>query len=76
MQTLPTRNYLDKTVTPTLLEGLKTLVKERPHDPIEFLAYYLLIKNPYTQNKQQNKNESSRVLENNEEINEEKEEKP
>jgi len=22
----------------------------RPHDPIEFLAYYLLTKNPYTQN--------------------------
>lgn len=29
IQALPTRNYLDKTVTPTLLDGLKTLAKER-----------------------------------------------
>ena len=43
----------------------------RPHDPIEFLAYYLLTKNPYTQNKQ-NKPENSQNLENNIEINEEK----
>lgn len=72
---MPIRNYLDKTVTPTLLEGLKTLVKERPHDPIEFLAYFLLIKNPYTQNNKQNKTETSRISENNEEINDDKQEK-
>lgn len=29
LQSLPTRNFLDKTVTPTLLDGLKTLAKER-----------------------------------------------
>jgi len=42
MASLPTKQYLDQTVAPILLEGLKTLAKERPQDPVSFLAAYLL----------------------------------
>uniref|UniRef100_A0A1I7YU61 Dpy-30 n=1 Tax=Steinernema glaseri TaxID=37863 RepID=A0A1I7YU61_9BILA len=39
---IPTRQYLDQTVVPILLQGLSTLAKERPANAIEFLADYLL----------------------------------
>ncbi|XP_039594571.1 protein dpy-30 homolog [Polypterus senegalus] len=42
LQSLPTRAYLDQTVVPILLQGLSVLAKERPPNPIEFLAAYLL----------------------------------
>ncbi|XP_018415471.1 PREDICTED: protein dpy-30 homolog [Nanorana parkeri] len=42
LQALPTRAYLDQTVVPILLQGLSVLAKERPSNPIEFLAAYLL----------------------------------
>ncbi|CAM2111411.1 unnamed protein product [Caretta caretta] len=42
LQSLPTRAYLDQTVVPILLQGLAVLAKERPPNPIEFLAAYLL----------------------------------
>lgn len=42
LATVPTKQYLDQTVAPLLLEGLKTLTKERPQDPVGFLAAYLL----------------------------------
>ncbi|KAM9558492.1 protein dpy-30 homolog [Salvelinus alpinus] len=42
LQSLPTRAYLDQTVVPVLLQGLSVLAKERPHNPIEFLAAHLL----------------------------------
>ncbi|XP_040206853.1 protein dpy-30 homolog isoform X3 [Lithobates pipiens] len=42
LQALPTRAYLDQTVVPILLQGLSVLAKERPPNPIEFLASYLL----------------------------------
>ncbi|KAL0267058.1 UNVERIFIED_CONTAM: hypothetical protein PYX00_009426 [Menopon gallinae] len=42
MQSLPTRQYLDQTVVPILLQALSTLSKERPPDPVAFLAAYLL----------------------------------
>ncbi|XP_053085894.1 protein dpy-30 homolog isoform X1 [Pangasianodon hypophthalmus] len=42
LQTLPTRAYLDQTVVPILLQGLSVLAKERPPNPIEFLATFLL----------------------------------
>ncbi|XP_029449793.1 protein dpy-30 homolog [Rhinatrema bivittatum] len=42
LQSLPTRAYLDQTVVPILLQGLSVLAKERPLNPIEFLAAYLL----------------------------------
>lgn len=39
---MPTRQYLDQTVAPVLLHGLQALARERPIDPIHFLATYLL----------------------------------
>lgn len=42
LQALPTKQYLDQTVAPILLQGLQTLAKERPPDPVSFLAAYLL----------------------------------
>ncbi|XP_023948902.1 protein dpy-30 homolog [Bicyclus anynana] len=42
LQALPTRQYLDQTVVPILLQGLSALAKERPPDPINYLAAYLL----------------------------------
>jgi len=42
LQSLPTRAYLDQTIVPILLGGLSTLAKERPPNPIEYLAAYLL----------------------------------
>ncbi|ORZ08182.1 hypothetical protein BCR42DRAFT_425400 [Absidia repens] len=36
------RSYLDDTVVPTLLEGMKVLVSQRPEDPLAFLGQYLL----------------------------------
>ncbi|KAK3909129.1 Protein dpy-30-like protein [Frankliniella fusca] len=42
LQSLPTRQYLDQTVVPILIQGLTTLSKERPADPISFLASYLM----------------------------------
>uniref|UniRef100_A0A7S0L005 Protein dpy-30 homolog n=1 Tax=Coccolithus braarudii TaxID=221442 RepID=A0A7S0L005_9EUKA len=46
LQTAPIRTYLDSTVVPTLLQGLSALVKERPANPVEYLATYLLQNNP------------------------------
>ena len=40
--TLPTRQYLDQTVVPILLQGLSWLAKTRPEDPIPALSNYLL----------------------------------
>jgi len=42
LQSLPTRQYLDQSVVPILLQGLTALSKERPSEPIDFLAAYLL----------------------------------
>ncbi|CAJ1054123.1 protein dpy-30 homolog isoform X1 [Xyrichtys novacula] len=42
LQALPTRAYLDQTVVPILLQGLSVLAKDRPPNPIEYLATFLL----------------------------------
>merc|ERR1712141_142946 len=42
LQSLPTRAYLDNTVVPILLSGMSVLARERPPNPVEFLAAYLL----------------------------------
>jgi protein dpy-30 len=42
LQSLPVRAYLDQTVVPILLQGMSVLAKERPPNPIEYLATYLL----------------------------------
>lgn len=39
---LPTRQYLDQTVVPILLQGLSWLAKTRPEDPITELSKYLI----------------------------------
>lgn len=39
---LPTRQYLDQTVVPILLQGLSSLAKTRPEDPTRYLANYLI----------------------------------
>jgi len=46
LATAPIRTYLDATVVPVLLQGLSALVKERPANPVEYLATYLLQNNP------------------------------
>jgi protein dpy-30 len=46
MQSLPIRAYLEQTVVPLLLQGMAALVKERPPNPVEYLAAYLLKHNP------------------------------
>ncbi|KAF9348847.1 hypothetical protein BGX34_002208 [Mortierella sp. NVP85] len=39
---MPIRSYLDQTVLPVLLDGMKQLAKERPQNPLEYLGHYLL----------------------------------
>ncbi|KAF3933945.1 hypothetical protein ABW19_dt0206985 [Dactylella cylindrospora] len=38
----PVRQYLNDTVTPHLLEGMKILAREQPPNPLEILGRYLL----------------------------------
>eukprot|EP00928_Gymnodinium_smaydae_P079726 TRINITY_DN63587_c0_g1_i1.p2 TRINITY_DN63587_c0_g1~~TRINITY_DN63587_c0_g1_i1.p2 ORF type:complete len:114 (-),score=34.57 TRINITY_DN63587_c0_g1_i1:132-473(-) len=45
MHDLPLRQYLDTYVVPTLMPGLKAVADERPDNPVEWLAYYLLQNN-------------------------------
>ena len=51
LQTMPSRQYLDETVMPLLSTGLERLIEERPPNPVDWLATFLL-KNkdqaPYT----------------------------
>ncbi|PHJ21473.1 dpy-30 motif protein [Cystoisospora suis] len=42
VQSLPIRQYLDMMVVPALLPALTVLVNERPEQPVEFLAHWLL----------------------------------
>lgn len=49
VQQLPIRAYLDQTVVPTLLTALSALVKERPPNPVEWLAACLLQHNEKAQ---------------------------
>lgn len=42
LSSIPVKQYIDQTVAPILLEGIKALAKERPPDPIGYLADYLL----------------------------------
>ena len=46
LQALPIRAYLDQTVVPILLDGMSALVKDRPPNPVEWLATYLIKNNP------------------------------
>ena len=42
LQNLPSRQYLDQTVVPILLDAITELTKERPSDPVQYLAKYLM----------------------------------
>ena len=41
-QSLSTRAYLEQTLVPIVTQGLSELARERPENPLEFLANYLL----------------------------------
>ena len=43
---LPTKQYLEATITPTVMRALTEVTKARPENPLEFVAYYLLKHNP------------------------------
>uniref|UniRef100_H3CL18 Uncharacterized protein n=1 Tax=Tetraodon nigroviridis TaxID=99883 RepID=H3CL18_TETNG len=45
--TLPVRNYLLEHVMPTLSQGLAHCCQSQPQDPVDFLAEYLLMNNPF-----------------------------
>ena len=36
------RSYLDKTVVPLVLQGMAEVAKERPENPIKYLADFLM----------------------------------
>lgn len=42
IQAYPTPAYLNKTVIPIIIEGLAIVAKERPKEPIEFLAAFFI----------------------------------
>ncbi|XP_034050730.1 adenylate kinase 7 [Thalassophryne amazonica] len=46
VQSVPLRNYLMEHVMPTLTQGLAECCTIRPHDPVDFLAEYLIRNNP------------------------------
>lgn len=48
IRSLPKQEYLQATVIPILLEGMAWIIKERPDDPVENLAMFLLKNNPNT----------------------------
>lgn len=48
IRSLPKQEYLQATVIPLLLEGISWIVKERPDDPVENLAMFLIKNNPMT----------------------------
>ena len=43
---LPTKAYLEQTITPTVMKALSEVCKARPDNPLEFVAYYVLKHNP------------------------------
>lgn len=46
---LPVRTYLDETVVPVMMQALAAVSRERPEDPVDFVAQYLLRHNPRRQ---------------------------
>ena len=46
LNSLPTRSYLDETVTPLLMQALAAVSRERPEDPVDYVAHFLLKHNP------------------------------
>lgn len=46
VRSLPKHEYIEATVVPLLLEGISWVIKERPEDPVEYLAMFLIKNNP------------------------------
>lgn len=42
MSTIPTKQYIDQTIAPILLEAIKAVANERPIDPVQYLADFLI----------------------------------
>jgi len=42
INSLPIRAYLDQTVVPLVLQGMAEVAKERPENPIKYLAEFLM----------------------------------
>jgi len=45
VKAMSTKQYMDELIVPVLLKGLSACTKERPTDPIDYLAHYLLDQN-------------------------------
>ena len=43
----PAVKKVQERVFPTLLKGLTVVCKEKPEDPVRFLAHWLIENNPY-----------------------------
>ena len=48
VRSLPKQEYLQATVIPLLFDGMSWIIKERPEDPVENLAMFLIKNNPNT----------------------------
>jgi protein dpy-30 len=46
---LPTRQYLDEVAVPVLMQALAACARERPEDPVDYIARFLLKNNPKNQ---------------------------
>ena len=46
VNSLPTKQYLEATIIPTVMQSLTEVCQARPDNPLEFVAYYLLKHNP------------------------------
>ena len=46
LESMSVRSYLDQTIMASLYEGLRQLVRERPNNPFEYLAFHLLKEDP------------------------------
>jgi protein dpy-30 len=42
LKTLPPKDYLYRTIIPALVPALEACQRDRPADPIEFIAFYML----------------------------------
>ncbi|OHT16608.1 Dpy-30 motif family protein [Tritrichomonas foetus] len=47
-RSLPKQEYLQATVLPLVIEGMSWVLSERPEDPVENLAMFLIKNNPNT----------------------------
>jgi protein dpy-30 len=46
LNALPVRTYLDETCVPLIMQAMSAVARERPQDPIDYIAHYLLAHNP------------------------------